>query len=168
MQCFVRRKRDSDGLGDCLDYVLCRTDLRQADQEDPVGVVGGDVGGCLHAETCLAGAARGEDRQQPGFAEQSGGLRQLGLTTDKVGELLWEVVGGGIQRFQRWKTVWKTVDIELVDMFRPGEIFESVFAHVSNRHTLGKLILNQFPGGAGEDGLSAVGDSSESCRPIHR
>ena len=115
-----------------------------------------DIGRDLQAEPCLARAAGAGECQQPGSAQQLPTLTHLVVAADETRHLRGQVVRCGFQGAQCRKFARQPVDVELVQPFRTGEIFEPMQPEVLEGQAGWKHVIDERARRFRDEHLAAV------------
>ena len=147
---------DADRLRDRRRDQLWVAHRRQRDEVHPTIESVDQVGRDLKAEACLAHAARPGEREQPCVPQQLLGLLDVALAPDEAGQLGRQIVGRRLERAQRREVVRRSVDHELEESLRTGQVLQAMHPEVADRKPRRKAALDQTPRRLREHDLAAV------------
>jgi hypothetical protein len=141
-------------------------DRREIDEPHPVLERGEPSVRHLERETGLPGAAGPGQREQPGLVQEGLDLSDRLLSSDEPAHLRRQVVGPGVQRAQWRERRGESLDGELEQPFRVGEVLQPVLAEVGDLHTVGECPPDQRLRRSGDEDLSSVPGIADAGGPM--
>ncbi len=131
-------------------------DGRQLDEEDTIRVSAQAFRGDLQCQARLPGAAWTGQRDEAGTFQEIADGGDLRVPADEAGELGGQVIWPGIERAKRRELVWQTVDLELEEVLRLGQVLEAVRSKAAHAHAVRQSLLDKSARRVGYDDLAAV------------
>src|SRR5439155_27164547 len=106
------------------------------------------------------------ERDEPMRAHQLGHCRQLPLATDKAGQLFGQVAGMDVDRLERGKVRWQSVDVQLRDPYRCLEVLQPMQTQIADADPRRERWLDERACRIGEQHLSAMPSRGDACGTV--
>ena len=127
-----------------------------------------DIGGGMDSQARLARAPGACESYESILFQNGSQFGELGVAADQGRELGREVVGEGVEGAQPRELVVQVGMAELPHSLRSPEVLQAVRTQVAEIGVVGKAVCDKVSGGAGQNGLAAVGDPPQAGAADHR
>ena len=148
--------RTPRGGGEHLRRELRVRHRRQLEHPHTARIVLEEPGRGLQAQTRLAAAAGTGGSEQACFGQKPLDLGDLAPAADEAGELASQIVGNGLERYQRWKCRRQTRRDDLKDVLGSRNVAQAVHAEVAELDAGWGIVAEHFLRGARDEDLAAV------------